>query len=62
LPINDRDIYKVVLERMLGNLEDSGVEAFATATPSVATSAEAAEPANEEPVPDATTEGQLTPG
>jgi hypothetical protein len=62
LPSNDKDIYEVVLERMLSDLVESGVEAFESAAPMVVASAEAAEPANEEPTPGATAAGQLTPG
>jgi hypothetical protein len=62
LPSNDKDIYEVVLERMLADLVESGVEAFESAAPMAMASAEVAEPANEEPTPGATVAGQLTPG
>lgn len=57
MPDNDRDIFEAMLERMLGEPEESGVEASGFATPEVATTARAAEPTNEEPVSDATVTG-----
>jgi hypothetical protein len=62
LPSNDRDIYEVVLEQMLANSVESGVEASNFVAPVAAASAEAAEPANKEPAPDATAVGQLAWG
>jgi hypothetical protein len=54
LPSNDRDIYEAVLERMLADPVESGVEAYESATPVAAASAKVEEPTNEEPAPDAT--------
>jgi hypothetical protein len=62
LPSNDRDIYEVVLGRMLAVLVESGVEASKSATPVTAASAEVAEPTNGEPMPGTAAAGQLTPG
>jgi hypothetical protein len=62
LPSNDKDIYEVMLERMLADLVESRVEAFESAAPMAVASAEAVEPANEEPTPGATAARQLTPG
>jgi hypothetical protein len=62
LPSNDRDIYEVVLERMLSDPVESEVEVPDVAAPSAVTSAEVAASASDEPVSGATTVGQLTPG
>jgi hypothetical protein len=62
LPSNDRDIYEAVLEQILADPVELGVEALESAAPVDMASAEAAEPANEELAPGATTVGQLTSG
>jgi hypothetical protein len=62
LPSNDRDIYEVVLERMLANPVESEVEVPEPAAPVGATSDEVAALASGEPTSGATVVGQLTPG
>jgi hypothetical protein len=51
-----------MLERMLDDPMESGVEASGSAAPVAAASAETVEPTNEDPTPDAAAAGQLTPG
>jgi hypothetical protein len=62
LPSKDRDIYEIVLERMLADPVESEVVAFGSTAPVAAALAEAAKPATEEPTSGATAAGQLTSG
>jgi hypothetical protein len=59
LPSNDRDINEVVLERMLANLVESGIEAPEAAMSATATSGVSSIGA---PVSGAATTGQPAPG
>jgi hypothetical protein len=62
LPSKDRDIYEIVLERMLADPVELEVEASGSTTPVAAALAEAAKPATEEPTSGATAAGQLMSG
>jgi hypothetical protein len=62
LPSNDRDIYEVMLERILTDPVEFEVEVPESAVPADATSVEAAVPADEGPTSGATAAGQLMSG